>query len=297
MGRMALLLLLAAVACGGPEIPQHNGYRSDKAKPWKKARTLKLDDQLQAKAKGDLSYPDMRRAVWYDLELVQQSDVDLMVEINGPGDAVNDSFDLGVEMLDPGFRKLIRKDQEEGDQQGEEKKTLQAKNLAPGHYMIHMYLQGRLDTADYVLHVAVHQAPPTVGKSDFPALVAFPGQLAMVPITDDTPKGYKPPTTTPTVVVKTTHHQQVKKEPPPPPPPTTMNARIINISVVAGGTQITIGRGTSSSPPAAAGMKGKVNGIATGAFTLAACNERTCTATVAATPDQIKGAGSVTLGQ
>jgi len=29
---------------------------------------------------------------------------------------------------------------------------------------------------------------------------------------------------------------------------------------------------------------------------LAACNERTCTAQVAATPDQIKNAGSVTLG-
>ncbi len=294
MGRLALLLLCAAVACGGPEIPQHNGYKSDKAKPWKKARTLKLDDQNQAKAKGDLSYPDMRRAAWYDLELVSQSDVDLMVEINGPGDAVNDNFDMGVEMLDPGFRKLIRKDQEEGDQQGEEKKMLQAKNLAPGHYLIHLYLQSRLDTADYVLHVNVHPAPATVGKSDFPALVAFPGQLAMVPITDDTPKGYKPPTTTPTVVVKTTH-KHTDPKPPPPPPATTISARIINMSVVSGGTQITVGRGTSSQPPAQAGMKGKVNGVSTGAFTLSACNERTCTAVVAATPDQIKGSGSVVL--
>ncbi len=293
MGRTALLLLVAAVACGGPEIPQHNGYKSDKAKPWKKARTLKLDDQNQAKAKGDLSYPDMRRAVWYDLELVQQSDVDLMVEINGPGDAVNDNFDLGVELLDPGFRKLVRKDQEEGDQQAEEKKTLQAKNLAPGHYYVHMYLQSRLDTADYVLHVNLHPAPPSVGKSDFPALVAFPSQLAMVPISDDTPKGYKPPTTTPVVVTHTHKAPPPPKKDPTPPPPTTLSARIINIAVVSGGTQITVGRGTSSG--AQAGMKGKVNGLASGAFTLTACNERTCTATVAATPDQIKGSGSVVL--
>ena len=67
------------------------------------------------------------------------------------------------------------------------------------------------------------------------------------------------------------------------------------MQVVGGGTQITIGRGTSGG--AAVGMKGKIDGVASGAFTLAACNERTCTATVSATPDQIKGSGSVTLGQ
>ena len=44
-----------------------------------------------------------------------------------------------------------------------------------------------------------------------------------------------------------------------------------------------------------AGMKGKITGLPNGSFTLAACNERACTATVAATTDQIKNAGSVTL--
>jgi hypothetical protein len=42
-------------------------------------------------------------------------------------------------------------------------------------------------------------------------------------------------------------------------------------------------------------MKGKIVGVATGDFEVAACNERTCTATVKVTPDQIKGASSVVL--
>jgi hypothetical protein len=290
---MALLLVLAAAACGGPEIPQHNGYKSDKAKPWKKARTLKFDDKNEAKAKGDLSYPDMRRAVFYDVEIVTPSELAINLEISPPGDAVNEDFDLGFEVLDPGFRKVIRKDKEEGDQQGEEKKNATLPNLAPGHYMVHLYLQGRLDTADYVLKATLKPTALTVGKSDFPAAVAFPGALAMVPISDDTPKGWKPPVTTPVVVTHTKHAPPPPKKEPTPPPVTTLTARIINMAVVAGGTQITIGRGTASG--ATAGMKGKVNGIATGTFTLAACNERTCTATVAATPDQIKGAGGVVL--
>jgi hypothetical protein len=65
------------------------------------------------------------------------------------------------------------------------------------------------------------------------------------------------------------------------------------MQVVGGGTQITIGLGTAAG--AAVGMKGKINNVSSGAFTLAACNERTCTATVSATPDQIKGSGTVTL--
>src|SRR5262249_2701052 len=117
MGRMALLLVLVAAACGGPEIPQHNGYKSDHAKTWKKARTLKFDDKNEAKAKGDLSYPDMRRAVWYDVEVVAPSELAINLEITQSGDTTNEDFDLGFEVLDPGFRKVLRKDKDEGDQQ------------------------------------------------------------------------------------------------------------------------------------------------------------------------------------
>ena len=72
-----------------------------------------------------------------------------------------------------------------------------------------------------------------------------------------------------------------------------MSARIINVQVVSGGTQITVGRGTSTG--AADGMKGTIRGVAAG-FQIGGCNERTCTATIKATPDQIKGSdGTVTL--
>ena len=79
------------------------------------------------------------------------------------------------------------------------------------------------------------------------------------------------------------------KEPKEAPKPASLQARIIGVSIVSGGTQITVGKGTATG--AAAGMKGKINGLATGSFTLASCNERTCLAVVPVTPDQIKGAG------
>lgn len=290
MGRVTLLLLFVA-ACGGPQIPQHNGYKmGDKAKPWKKARTLKWDDKGEAKAEGDLSYPDFRRAAWYAADLPQNGELDLRLEITPPGDATNDDFDLAMEVLDPGNRVIAKSDLEEADSH-ELNKTKNLLDLPPGRYLIHLYLQGRLDTADYVLKAAFKAAAATQGKSDFPAEVAFLPALPMVPISDDTPKNYKPPTST--VVVHTTHHE---KAPPPKketPAAAVLTARIIGVSIVGGGTQITIGRGTSTG--AKAGMQGKVNGLSGGTFTIASCNERACTATVSATPDQVNQAGAVVL--
>ena len=290
--RRALVLLVISGACGGTPIPQHNGYKTEKAKPWKKAKTLKFDDKGETKAEGDVSYPDMRRAAWYTADLTSPGELDLRVEITPPGDATNEDFDLGFEVLDPGNRMLVRSDLEEGEQQKELNKTKSLPDLAPGKYLIHLYLQGRLDTAEYVLHATFKPSAPAAVKSDFPAQVAFLPSLAMVPLNDDTPKSYHPPTV---VVAHPTGHHPVKEPPKkdvPPPPVTTMSARIIGMSVVSGGTQVTIGRGTSNG--AAAGMHATIAGIG-GSVTLAACSERTCTATVPATPDQIKGAGSVTI--
>jgi len=291
MGRVTLLLLFVA-ACGGPQIPTHNGYKTgDKAKPWKKAKTLKWDDKLEAKAEGDLSYPDFRRAVWYAADLSQNGELDLRLEITPPGDATNDDFDLAMEILDPGNRVIAKSDMEEADSH-ELTKTKNLLDLPPGKYLVHIYLQGRMDTADYVLKAAFKPAAATQGKSDFPAQVAFLPALPMVPINDDTPKNYKPPTAT--VVVHTTHHP-VHETPkaPTPPPAEEKTARIIGVSVGSGGTQITIGRGTATG--AAAGMHGRINGISGSNFTVASCNERACTATVSATPDQVNHASGVVL--
>lgn len=291
MGRVTLLLLIVA-ACGGTQIPTHNGYKgADKAKPWKKSKTLKWDDKLEGKAEGDLSYPEMRRAAWFTADLPQNGELDLRLEVT-PGDNVGDDFDLAMEIMDSGYRVIAKSDQEEGDA-GQLTKQKALLDLEPGKYYIHLYLQGRLDSADYVLKAAFKPAAAAQGKSDFPAEVAFLPPLPMVPINDDTPKNYKPPTATP-VVVHTTHHPVVQKKPDAPPPAAALTARIIGVSVVSGGTQITIGRGTATG--AKAGMQGKVNGLASGSFTIASCNERACTATVAATPDQVNhGTGSVSL--
>jgi hypothetical protein len=190
--------------------------------------------------------------------------------------------------------KIARSDLQEGEDTGEIQKAKTLLDLEPGRYMIHLYLQGRMDSADYVLR-ALFKPMSTVGKSDFPAQVSFPQVLPMVPLQDDTPKSYKPPTPTTVVQIKKrVPPKGTPKEPPPPvAAPTTLTARIIGMQVIGSSTQITIGRGTSAG--AVVGMKGKLVGVATGSFSLAACNERTCTATVSATPDQIKGSGSVVL--
>lgn len=292
MGRLWVLLLLIVAACGGAQVPTHNGYKGGaKAKPWKKAKTLKFDEKSEAKVEGELSYPDQRRAAWYVADLIQPGQLDLKLEITPPGESTNEEFDLGFEVLDPGNRVIARSDLAEGDDAGEIQKSKSLLDLEPGRYMIHLYLQGRLDTADYVLR-AVFKPMSTVGKSDFPAQVAFPQNLPMVPLQDDTPKSYHPPTPTTVVQIKKLPIKKPKEDKAPP-PVAAMTARIINMQVIGGSTQITIGRGTSAG--AGIGMKGKIVGVPTGSFTIAACNERTCTATVSATPDQIKGSGSVVL--
>ncbi|HET9627103.1 MAG TPA: hypothetical protein VFP84_37345 [Kofleriaceae bacterium] len=284
---MSVVLL---VACGGPQIPTHNGYKPKETKPWLKAKVLKLDAKNEAKADGDVAYADMRRARWYQLNLPTAGQLSVALEITPPGDAVNDDFDLGFEVLDPANRVISKSDLEDEDaHELTKKKTLV--DLIPGRYLIHIYLQGRLDTADYVLRAQFKTTAAAEYKSDYPAQVAFVPPLPMVPIEDDTPRNYRPPVAQkPTTTTNRGH-----KPPPAPPPPVvaTVSARIISISVVSKGTLITLARGTTTG--ASNGMKGKIAGISV-SFTIDNCNERTCTAVIAATPDQIKNSsGTATL--
>jgi hypothetical protein len=290
MSRVTLLLLIVA-ACGGAQIPQGNGYKgAEKAKPWKKAKNLKWDEKGEAKVEGDLSYAAKDRAAWYVADLPQNGELDLRLEIT-PGDNVSEDFDLAMEVLDPGNRVIAKSDLEEEDA-GQLTKQKSVMDLPPGKYLIHLYLQSRIDSADYELKAAFKPSAATAGNSNFPAEVAFLPPLPMVPISDDTPKNYKPQA--PAVVVHTHHRPPPTPKKPEAPAAPALTARIIGVSVVSGGTQITIGRGTATG--AKAGMQGKVNGLSSGSFTIASCNERACTATVSATPDQVNhAAGSVSL--
>ena len=286
----SIVLVGALAACGGPQIPAHNGYKPKEAKPWKKPKTLKFDDKMEAKAEGDLSYPDMRRARWFEVALPSNGQLTLGLEITPPGDAVNDDFDLGMEVFDPGS-KIISKSELDDEDAHELNKKKTLVELAPGKYLIHLFLQGRTDTAEFVLHAAFKPTAAAEVKSNFPAEVLFVPVLPLVPLQDDTPRNYKP------VVVVNHGPKHVAPRPATPvkteAPPPTVSARIINVQIVAGGTQITVGRGTSTG--AADGMHGSIHGVASG-FQIGGCNERTCTATIKATPDQIKSSdGTVTL--
>ena len=277
------------VACGGPQIPAHNGYKPKETKPWVKPKTLKLDDKQEFKADGDLSYADMRRARWYQIETPGHGQLALAFEITPPGEAVNEEFDLAFEVIDPNNRVIAKSDLEEGDaHELNKKKTLV--ELPPAKYLIHVYLQGRMDTAEFVLRGAWKPTAPAEIKTNFPAEVPFLPALAMVPIQDDTPAGYKRPTV---AVTRTTTHRTAKPDPKPTAPPVAaLSGRIISASVSGGGTVIIIGLGKTTG--ASEGMHGKIKGVSA-TFTLSSCNDRTCTATVPATLDQIKGADSVTL--
>ena len=286
--------MIVLAACGGAQIPMHNGYRADVTKPWLHPKKLKIDDKkAEAKAHGELSYPERRRAVWYAIDLVAPGELDLRVDITPPDESVDEDFDLGFEVYDPAYKVIAKSDADSNDA-GELTKTKKLLDLAPGRYLVHLYLESRLDTAEYTLHADFKASGAAVeAKTDFPANVQFVGALPLVPLEDDAPKDYRPPTTVASHAV--VHHGRGHRAPPPPPPPPakTLSARIIGLSVVSGGTQITVGRGTNNG--AAAGMKGKVDGLANATFTLSACSERTCTATVPATPDQLKSAGGVVL--
>lgn len=288
--RRIVLALVVLGACGGTTIPQHSGYKSAKAKPWSKAKAIPFDEKMEAKAEGDLHYGELRRAKWYALEIPSSGELSIKLEATPPGEGTNEDFDLAMEILDPGNRVISKADMEEEDV-GELNKTRTLYDLTPGRYLIHIYLQGRLDTADYVVRAAFKRTAAAEVKSDFPSQVAFLSALPMVPLNDDTPPGYQKKAVAVVTIKRGNRPKQDKVVAAP--PSTSKSARIIGLSVTGGGTQITVGLGTDQG--AAPGWKAKIAGVQ-GSFSVSSCNARTCTAVVAATPDQIKaGGGNVTL--
>jgi hypothetical protein len=279
-----VLATAAVAACGGPKVPMHSGYKSETAKPWKKPKVLAFDEKSEAKADGELSYKDYQRARWYAVDLPANGELSLKFDITPPGDAVNEEFDLAIEVLDPGFRVISKSDLEEADA-GELAKTKNLVDLRPGRYLIHVYLQGRMDSAEYSMRASFKPTAPAEVKTTFPSEVEFVPALAMVPLKDDTPASYKPPQPT---VVKTTTIRKTPTQPKPEAPKVdAISARITAIVVVGGKTQITIGRGTASK--AANGMKVQVKGL--GTFEVTDCTETRCKALVSGTPDQVRSGG------
>lgn len=288
MRSAAAVVLMLIAACGGPQVPTHNGYKTENAKPWRKPKILKLDDKGEAKFDGGLSYPERRRAQWFALDTSTFGQIEVQMDVTPPGDAVNEDFDVGLEVLDEGFRSRLLADSEAPDAHEFPKKHTLVE-LPPARYYIHVFLESRLDTCDYTLKLKFNATAPAERKSDFPAQVARLPDLPMVPLSDDAPKNYKPPVQE--TVVTHVVRQTGKPPPPPPPPPAQLTGRILSVTVQGAGVSITIGRGTSSG--ASPSMHGKIPGVP-GVFAVS-CSDKVCVASVAATPDQIKGSGGTVI--
>jgi hypothetical protein len=279
---VSVALAAPVAACGGPKIPMHSGYKTETAKPWKKPKPLVLDEKLEAKASGDLSYKDYRRARWFSVDLLANGELTVKLDVTPPGESVNEEFDLAMEVLDPGFRVISKSDLEEADA-GELAKTKTLLDLPAGRYLIHLYLQGRMDSAEYELRVLFKRTAPAEVKTTFPSEVEFVPALALVPPKDDTPASYKPPTT----VVRTTTVRRPPKPDPEKPKVASLTGRITQINVVNNKTQITIGILDAKD-----GMRGQLKGIG---FVLEGCTEKRCKAVVSATVDQVKSAGDTVV--
>jgi hypothetical protein len=287
--RWIVSLSIVLVACGGAQIPTHNGYRPKEVAPWKKPKVLKLDDKGETKTEGVVSYPEMRRARWFEVTLPSNGQLSIALEITPPGDAVNDDFDLGLEVLDPHMRVISKSELEDEDaHELNKKKTLV--DLAPGKYLIHIFLQGRMDTADFALRAVFKPTAAAEAKTNFPTDVKFVPTLAMVPIQDDTPPGRVKTTVRPPGPRPPPHTTPTPTPTPPPPTSGPLRARVIGMQVVARGTLVVVSRGTTTG--ASNGMKLSLTGVS-GTFPLETCKDQTCAATIAATPDQIRAANSM----
>lgn len=303
-GTLVVLALALAVGCGGKQVPQHTGYKGKKPTPWTKAKPIELDEEYKAKVSGELDYGEFKRAKWYSLTLPGPGTVDFNFEFV-PG--TDDDMDVAFEVLDPNNKVLVRADNESEDV-NEQKKQRKLENLPEGRYLIHVYLQGRLDTADFDLKLAFARGT-AVWKSDFPNQVPFPEELAAVPPFDDTPASAPPPKCGVPGKPKCPKRCGTPGAPacrPPPPPPDTCGvpgkppcklppiaASITNVDPDPAGARITIAAGTSDD--AANGMKGYVKGVKGANFTLSGCTATRCSATVKAAVDDVRNSGEVVI--
>jgi hypothetical protein len=291
MMRIGVMLCFLVAACGGTNIPQHGGYKSPKSKPWDKPKVLKLDKNA-AKTEADLDYGRYKRARWFAVDLPGSGSLDVKMEVTpgGPGsdEDLEQDMDVALEILDAeSFNVLAKSDREAGDAH-ELKKQRVLKELPEGRYLIHVYLQGRLDSAEVELKVAFARGE-LPWKSDFPNQVAFIDDLAAVPPLDDTPEAEKPRPRPRPVGPRPPRPE----EPAPPSSGGSVQAEISDVQAKGGGTIITIAGGTSDG--LANGFSGSIKGVRNSGFKLSGCSSSTCRATVKAAPDDVRLATGVLI--
>lgn len=281
---LAIIVIAAVVASAcGPSIPKHMGYKNAKVTPWRNPKVIKLDENNEGKADGELDYPSQRRAKWYAIDLPTSGDLQVVVEANPTND--NEDFDLGMEIVGPGYRVLAKGDLEDEDAH-ELSKTRSVGGLAAGRILLHLFLQGRLDNSDF--EVKVKFAPKvTEVASSFPAQVAYLPSLALVPVIDDTPEGYgkKPPGKRPGPVVK-------RPNPTPKPvaeePKTKVTAKVLRATMSDKSTSLVLSAGSDAGVEE--GWRGVVSGQKGMSFTVRGVTQRTCKGVLeGVTAEQVNG--------
>ena len=292
-------------------IPTHDGYRSKRTKGWKKPKVLEFDEDFEAETDGELSYPKRRRARWYAVDLPGDGVIEVQLEASQLGvtgeeeefeEDEEDPFDVAFEIYDKNYKRLLRADRDDNDA-GDRKRNRTVSGLLKDRYLVDLYLQRRLDEAEFVLQIKYRRGTVDM-ETDFPAQVAFVEGLPIVPAFDDAPEsagrcrgrncnrpknGKKPGRVS----------GKPRKKPAAAAPAGTISARIIGVrQATRGGTHITIDVGTSRG--VSRGWKGRVvttkgKGIPGGSFTISRVSARTATATVGASPDAVSGAKRVRI--
>jgi hypothetical protein len=286
---MAILAIAFALSACGPTIPEHNGYKSAKASPWRNPKTIKLDENNEGKVDGELDYPSQKRAKWYAIDLPTGGDLQITVEANPSND--NGDFDLGMEIVGPGNRVLAKADLEDEDAH-ELTKIRSAGGLDAGRILLHLFLQGRLDNTDFEVKVKFSSKASEVASS-FPAQVPYLPSLALVPVIDDTPES---------AIRKPSTGRKPTGGPRPPRPPkdpvvetpsTKVTAKVLRATMSDKSTTLVLSAGSDAGVED--GWKGVVSGVKGISFTVRNVTQRTCKAVIeGVTAEQVTG-HSVTL--
>lgn len=304
--RLGLVVALGLVtACGGRQVPDHDGYRTAKAQGWEEPTVLELDEDMEAEMDGELSYPKRRRARWFAVSLPRSGELEIRLSYASYGEIVDemnedDPFDLAFEVYDDQYRLITRADNEEDDV-GERQKRRTLYELTAGTYLIHVFLQRRMDEVDYTLRVLFRSGEVNVASSDFPRRVAFVDPLPAVPEVDDAPRARprcrgrncrknnrRPPRrNTPQQPDRKPESDAVTV------PANGLRARIIGVRASGDGTLITINRGSAHG--VASGWSGQVTTgagkrIPQGSFTIKQVKAQESYATVQASPDSVTSA-------